>query len=169
MVGLGSMSNFDGIIELGYQLDKLSQEHAMWSQETFGDDKERGPMGPLKHLEKEAKEVQANLADKSEYADCLLLILDASRRAGISPLQLIKAAQDKLIVNKSRTWPKLNEWVFDEPHFIDSEDCMANRKTYWRVWADREGQTVAGFGLTKEQAILDAQIKIKNQPVEHKA
>jgi hypothetical protein len=163
------MGNFDGIIELGYQLNKLAEDHAIWSQTTFGDDNERGPIGPLKHLEKEAKEVQENPTDISEYADCFLLILDSSRRAGISPLQLIKAAQDKLVINKARKWPKPNEWVFGEPHFVDSEDCMGNREVYWRVWADREDQTVAGVGTTKEQAIEDAKNKIKNRPVEHEA
>ena len=39
------------------------------------------------------------------YADCFLLILDAVRRAGITPLQLVEAAQRKMIINRSRTWP----------------------------------------------------------------
>ena len=35
-------------------------QQAEWSRATFGSDTERGPLGPLKHLEKEAKEAQEN-------------------------------------------------------------------------------------------------------------
>lgn len=41
-----------------------------------------------------------------ELADCILLILDASRRAGVKPMQLVEAAQRKMKVNKSREWPE---------------------------------------------------------------
>lgn len=85
-------------------LHKLATEQAEWSQATFGLDKERGPLGALKHLEKEAKEAQENPTDASEYADCFLLILDAARRAGFSPLELISHAQQKLEINKARKW-----------------------------------------------------------------
>ncbi len=117
--------------ELGDRLAKLSEEHGEWSQKTFGADSKRGPLGPLMHLEKEAAEAQdawkryclqlsrADAADgtglgpfppttdalQSELADCLLLILDANRRAGFSVLDLVKAGQDKLAVNQKRRWP----------------------------------------------------------------
>ncbi len=65
----------------------------------------RGPIGALKHLAKEAKEAAESPHDKVEYADCLLLILDASRRAGIGLTELIETAWDKLQVNKTRKWP----------------------------------------------------------------
>ncbi len=90
----------------------LVRDQAEWSQATFGTDAERGPLGALKHLEKEAREAQANPSDITEYADCLLLILDAARRAKIKPLELVKAAQAKLLVNEARIWPKP---VSDEP------------------------------------------------------
>lgn len=83
----------------------LAREHAAWSQATFGNDSERGPLGPLKHLEKEAKEAQESPQDSSEYADCLLLVLDAARRAGIQIDDLVVAAYEKLQINKARTWP----------------------------------------------------------------
>ena len=54
---------------------------AEWSQATFGTDAERGAIGPLKHLEKEAREAQEAL-DPIEIADCLLLVFDAARRSG---------------------------------------------------------------------------------------
>ena len=91
---------------LGRQLMALAQDQSDWSQATFGTDQERGPLGALRHLEKEARETQAALEDGEEYADCFLLILDAARRAGISPQQLIEAAQRKMLINRQRTWPR---------------------------------------------------------------
>lgn len=84
----------------------LVHDQAEWSQATFGSDKTRGPLGALRHLEKEAREAQESPTDPEEYADCLLLILDAARRAGISPPALVDAAQQKMIINRQRNWPK---------------------------------------------------------------
>jgi len=93
------------IATLGADLLDLWERQADWSQRTFGPDTERGPIGPLKHLEKEAREAQANPIDRTEYADCLLLVLDASRRAGIKLGDLITEAIDKQKINMARTWP----------------------------------------------------------------
>ncbi len=92
--------------DLGAELWSLANDQAKWSQATFGTDAERGPIGALRHLEKEAREAAENPTDRSEYADCLLLILDASRRAGMTTLELIKEAQRKMEINKARTWAK---------------------------------------------------------------
>jgi len=100
------------VSELGIQLHDLAVDLARWSQATFGADVERGPLGALKHLEKEAREAQAAPLDPSEYADCFLLILDAARRSGISPLKLVLHAREKMAINKARTWPKPTS---DEP------------------------------------------------------
>ncbi len=49
------------------QLRKLiRQRHAEWSEKTFGN---VGPIGPLKHLSKEALEAAAEPDDLSEWAD----------------------------------------------------------------------------------------------------
>lgn len=77
-------------------------EHANWSQETFG---AAGPIGPLKHLAKEAIEAAENPGDLSEWADMQFLLWDAQRRAGITDEQITKAMIEKLAVNKSRKWP----------------------------------------------------------------
>lgn len=100
------MSPSENVIELGEKLIALSRDQSEWSQATFGTDQERGPLGALRHLESEARETQAAPNDSEEYADCFLLILDAARRAGLSPLQLIEAAQRKMVVNRERSWPK---------------------------------------------------------------
>lgn len=92
----------------------LAMAHAYWSQETFGDDSVRGPHGPLKHLLKEVQEAIDKPRDAEEYADLLLLVLDASRRADISAPQLLSAAERKLDKNKSREWgPPDADGVFE--------------------------------------------------------
>lgn len=81
----------------------VRQEHAEWSQSTFGD---VGPVGPLKHLSKEALEAAEEPDDLSEWADMQFLLWDAQRRAGITDEQITQAMIDKLAVNKSRQWPE---------------------------------------------------------------
>lgn len=83
--------------------DQVRREHAEWSQSTFG---AVGPIGPLKHLSKEALEAAAEPDDLSEWADMQFLLWDAQRRAGITDEQITLAMIDKLAVNKARTWPE---------------------------------------------------------------
>lgn len=83
--------------------DQVRREHAEWSQATFGN---VGPVGPLKHLAKEAIEAAAEPDDLSEWADMQFLMWDAQRRAGITDEQITKAMIDKLAVNKQRSWPE---------------------------------------------------------------
>lgn len=113
---------------LGTRLEELAENHAQWSQATFGNDEVRGPLGALRHLQKEAKEAEeaceklselirpSHSAERGtltkaveavgeEMADCLLLLLDASRRAGIKPLDLIDCAMRKMTVNRNRRHP----------------------------------------------------------------
>jgi hypothetical protein len=100
---------FHSMIDFADKFSDLVQDQAKWSQDTFGSDLERGPLGALKHLEKEARECQEAVGTpdlREELADCLLLLLDASRRAGVKPTQLVEAAQAKMVKNKQRTWPK---------------------------------------------------------------
>jgi NTP pyrophosphatase (non-canonical NTP hydrolase) len=113
------------IAVLGADLLDLIEDQATWSQATFGTDKERGPIGALRHLAKEAGEAEEAWAElatvyvgqpgseipfdakesiREELADCLLLLLDASRRSGVKPLDLIDAAHAKMRVNKTRKW-----------------------------------------------------------------
>ena len=82
---------------------QVRREHAVWSQATFGD---VGQVGPLKHLSKEALEAAAEPGDLSEWADMQFLLWDAQRRAGISDKQITQAMVEKLAVNKQREWPE---------------------------------------------------------------
>ena len=81
----------------------IRQRHAEWSDATFGN---VGPVGPLKHLSKEALEAAAEPDDLSEWADMQLLLWDAQRRAGISDGEITAAMEEKLEINKARQWPE---------------------------------------------------------------
>nr|WP_311315715.1 dATP/dGTP pyrophosphohydrolase domain-containing protein [Escherichia coli] len=81
----------------------MRHEHAKWSDSTFGC---VGPIGPLKHLSKEALEAAAEPDDLSEWADMQFLLWDAQRRAGISDAEINVAMEDKLKINMERQWPE---------------------------------------------------------------
>lgn len=83
--------------------ERIRREHAEWSDSTFGN---VGPVGPLKHLSKEALEAAAEPGDLSEWADMQFLLWDAQRRAGITDKQITQAMIEKLAINKSRQWPE---------------------------------------------------------------
>lgn len=83
--------------------DQVRSAHAEWSQATFGN---VGPVGPLKHLSKEALEAAEQPGDLSEWADMQFLLWDAQRRAGITDEQITQAMTEKLAVNKQREWPE---------------------------------------------------------------
>lgn len=96
---------------LGRMFNLLIKDQSEWSQKTFGSDTDRGPIGPLRHLEKEAVEAAEDYTagrtdDGSvEIADCFLLVLDAARRAKMSPVDLLTMSLGKQQINKSRKWP----------------------------------------------------------------
>lgn len=83
--------------------DQVRREHAEWSQATFGN---VGQVGPLKHLSKEALEAAEQPGDLSEWADMQFLLWDAQRRAGITDGQITQAMIEKLAINKQRSWPE---------------------------------------------------------------
>ena len=83
--------------------EQIRHEHAKWSDSTFGC---VGPIGPLKHLSKEALEAAAEPDDLSEWADMQFLLWDAQRRAGISDAEINVAMEDKLKINMERQWPE---------------------------------------------------------------
>ncbi|AXF62595.1 DUF550 domain-containing protein [Leclercia sp. W6] len=85
------------------QREDVRRKHAEWSQSTFGN---VGPVGPLKHLSKEALEAAAEPGDLSEWADMQFLLWDAQRRAGITDEQITLAMIEKLEINKARQWPE---------------------------------------------------------------
>ncbi len=107
---IGSLDVRDNIERLAYEIalaslerEQIRHEHAKWSDSTFGC---VGPIGPLKHLSKEALEAAAEPDDLSEWADMQFLLWDAQRRAGISDAEITVAMEDKLKINMERQWPE---------------------------------------------------------------
>ena len=107
---IGSLDVRDNIERLAYEIalaslerEQIRHEHAKWSDSTFGC---VGPIGPLKHLSKEALEAAAKPDDLSEWADMQFLLWDAQRRAGISDAEITAAMENKLKINMERQWPE---------------------------------------------------------------
>lgn len=96
---------FGRMSEMAIKIVDLWDDISDWSQETFGKDTDRGPIGALKHLQLEAAEAITS-PTPDEMADCLILVFDAARRSGLTLETLIQAATAKQIINKGRTWPK---------------------------------------------------------------
>lgn len=108
--------------------DQVRREHAAWSQATFGN---VGPVGPLKHLSKEALEAAAEPGDLSEWADIQFLLWDAQRRAGITDEQITNAMIEKLAVNKQREWPEPKDGeprlhIKEQPAAVVPEEMTAD-------------------------------------------
>lgn len=107
--------------------DQVRSAHAEWSQATFGN---VGPVGPLKHLSKEALEAAEQPGDLSEWADMQFLMWDAQRRAGITDEQITQAMIEKLAVNKQREWPEPKDGeprlhIKEQPAPVVPEKCPA--------------------------------------------
>ncbi len=119
----------DGVIAR----ELVRREHSVWSQTTFGD---VGPVGPLKHLSKEALEAAAEPGDHSEWADMQFLLMDAQRRAGISDEQITQAMIEKLAVNKQREWPEPKDGeprlhIKEQPVQITSDGSEDTKRLDW--------------------------------------
>ncbi|EAC1937476.1 DUF550 domain-containing protein [Escherichia coli] len=99
----GEQMELARIALVSLEREQIRHEHAKWSDSTFGC---VGPIGPLKHLSKEALEAAAEPDDLSEWADMQFLLWDAQRRAGISDAEITAAMEDKLKINMERQWPE---------------------------------------------------------------
>ncbi|WP_282129379.1 dATP/dGTP pyrophosphohydrolase domain-containing protein [Roseobacter litoralis] len=88
----------------------LARAHARWSDCEFGriDTGGPGPLGPLNHLKKEVQEAIDDPSDPMEYADLLMLVLDAARRAGVDPKTLLVLFAAKLEICRRREWAEPN-------------------------------------------------------------
>ena len=101
-----------------HTLGEFANAQMDWSEKTFGPKEHRGPIGPLKHLAKEAVESQEAVGTDhllEELADCLFLLVDATWRSGYWTSDLLTAAYAKLEKNKERTWPDWRTAPTDSP------------------------------------------------------
>lgn len=109
--------------------EQIRLAHAEWSKKTFGN---VGPVGPLKHLAKEALEAAAEPGHLDEWADLQFLLWDAQRNAGITDEQITAAMIAKLEVNKARKWPEPKD---GEPRLHIKEDEGANSRAPGELYA----------------------------------
>jgi NTP pyrophosphatase (non-canonical NTP hydrolase) len=102
------------------RIQKLQDNIAEWSDNTFGDNDRT--IGILNHLKEEVNEtIEAKLEFEekldgisqqrmaSEFADCLILILDAARKSDLDTTLLLQAAEYKMQINRTREWKPANE------------------------------------------------------------
>lgn len=132
--------------------EQIRRDHAEWSRTTFGN---IGPIGPLKHLSKEAREVAAEPGDLSEWADMQFLLWDAQRRAGITDEEIVAACIEKLAINKQRQWPGPQDGeprlhVRNEGESLNARRCR-NRESNARAH-ERETPTQRKARLAKNRA-----------------
>lgn len=85
-------------------LHTLFYDLVLWSNHTFGNRWERGPVGPLNHLKKEAQEAIEHPEDISEFADLLILVFDAAWRAGHNYASLERAVNEKFALLQTRDY-----------------------------------------------------------------
>ena len=79
-----------------------------WSTATFGEDHQR--FSPIvHHLKKEVQELLDTDGDEMEFADCMMLLLDAAKVKGICGSKVLALTEQKLEINKKRTWGKPDE------------------------------------------------------------
>lgn len=143
--------------------DQVRREHAEWSQATFGN---VGPVGPLKHLSKEALEAAAEPGDLSEWADMQFLLWDAQRRAGITDEQITQAMIEKLAVNKQREWPEPKD---GEPRLhikAQPAPVVQDERAAFNAWNNEDNLPIAGVSA-KNAAWLawQARAMLQAEPV----
>lgn len=82
-----------------------------WQRETF---KEATALSAANHLREEVDELIHDLESKGfyriqEYADCFLLLFGSAALDGITYEMICMAINDKMEINKKRTWGNANE------------------------------------------------------------
>jgi NTP pyrophosphatase (non-canonical NTP hydrolase) len=90
------------------ELQKLMNDIHQWADKTFGED--RLPISIIHHLDDEVDELMDALnygtTDNinEEFADCLILLLNAASKEGLTAMDLLLNAETKLEVCKKRKW-----------------------------------------------------------------
>jgi hypothetical protein len=74
--------------------------------------KDPNPKNYLNKLKDEIKEVEENVTDAEEFADCLIALFGASINAGITYEELKKAALKKIKININREWVQQPDGTF---------------------------------------------------------
>lgn len=108
-----------------------------WQLETFG----YVPALPkIYHLEQEVLELQHDLATNSEgkrleFADCFILLFGAAAADGMSFEDICKAINEKMAINRKRTWSKPDEKGIT--NHLEDGDTM---EIYGKIMGQLEGE-----------------------------
>lgn len=89
--------------------DILFNEIGLWSKQELPDASAISHIIKLKH---EADEVIADPGNHEEYADCLIALVAGAWKSGITLDELIKATENKLLINKKRKWIKQADGIY---------------------------------------------------------
>jgi hypothetical protein len=82
-------------------LRQLQLAQQKWAETIFAG---QTVQSKIKHLRREVNELLEKPGDKSEMADCLLLLLDIARKSQVDGTMLFEAAVAKFRINQARTW-----------------------------------------------------------------
>ena len=85
---------------------KVQDDIGEFTDKTFGHSTVESKMT---HLREELDEVIADPQDELEWADCMILLLDAARRQGFSMDDLQQAINKKMTINRARKWGNADE------------------------------------------------------------
>ena len=85
---------------------KMQSDIAAFTDSVFGDSY---PVAKLHHLAEEVQELIEEPEDRMEWADCMILLIDAAAKAGMSMDDLYSAVEDKMKINKKRKWGEPDE------------------------------------------------------------
>lgn len=92
-------------------INDLQYDLKTWTEKQFP---QRNTASIMAHLRKETAEVEAEPLDIMEYADCMMLLLDAASYNGLHASDILRACGENLVINKSRKWGKANDQGFVE-------------------------------------------------------
>jgi hypothetical protein len=96
---------------------QLFEEAIRWQRQTI---KSATPESCIKHLKKELDELLADIeagragAAAHEFADCFLLLFGAADRYGMNWHQINFYIEEKMNINRMRTWGAVNADGFQE-------------------------------------------------------
>lgn len=85
----------------------LQDEIAEFTDRVFGHQKTCVPK--LHHLREEVGELIEEPHDHLEWADCMILLIDAAKKNGMQMDDLFSYVQEKMEINKTRTWGEPDE------------------------------------------------------------
>ena len=84
----------------------LQNDIAAFTDSVFG---KSNPVSKLKHLREEVDELIEEPTDTMEWADCMILLIDAAKKAGHDMDDLYKFVNAKMEINKTRKWGEPDE------------------------------------------------------------